>query len=107
MLASAGLADRLILTDGRTFTGTVAVEGDTVLITVPYGTLRFSKAQVERIELKDTPEQEFRKKLGEVLLDDPNALYGLARWADKNTLSRQAGDLNFVHNWPPSPIDKS
>jgi len=93
LLAPASLADKLILTDGRTFTGTVAVEGEMVLITVPYGTLRFAKAQVERIELKDTPEQEFRKKLGEVPLDDPNALYGLARWADKNALKRQAQDL--------------
>ena len=93
MLASGGLADKLILTDGRTFIGTVAVEGDTVFITVPYGTLRFSKGLVERIELKDTPEQEFRKKLGELPLDDPNALYGLARWASKNSLDRQASDL--------------
>jgi len=93
LFAAVGLADKLILIDGRTFTGTVAVEGETVLITVPYGTLRFPKNQVERIELKDTPEQEFRKKLGEAPLDDPNALYGLARWAQDNSLSRQASDL--------------
>ncbi|HUS90396.1 MAG TPA: hypothetical protein VM695_01055 [Phycisphaerae bacterium] len=93
LLAGVCPADKLILIDGRTFIGTVAVEGDTVLITVPYGTLRFPKTQVERIELMDTPEQEFRKKLGEAALDDPNALYGLAQWAEKNSLSRQAGDL--------------
>jgi hypothetical protein len=93
LLAASAAADKLILTDGRTFTGTVAVEGDTVLITVPYGTLRFPKTQVERIELMDTPEQEFRKKLGEAPLDDPNALYNLAQWADHSSLARQAGDL--------------
>ena len=93
LLAVTASADRLILTDGRTFTGTVDVEGDTVLITVPYGTLRFPKNQVERIELKDTPEQEFRKKLGETALDDPNGLFYLARWAQQNSLDRQAGDL--------------
>lgn len=96
LLASAAAADKLILTDGRTFVGTVAVEGDTVLITVPYGTLRFAKAQVERIELKDTPEQEFRKRLGEVPLDDPNALSDLAQWASANALDRQAADLRAL-----------
>lgn len=93
LFSAAALADKLILTDGRTFTGTVTVEADTVLIKVPYGTLRFPKNQVERIELKDTPEQEFRKKLGETSLEDPEALFALAQWADKNTLGRQASDL--------------
>ena len=93
LAAAPVAADKLILTDGRTFTGTVALEGQTVLITVPYGTLRFPRSLVERIELKDTPEQEFGKRLAETALDDPNGLYSLARWAEKQTLSRQAGDL--------------
>jgi len=93
LLVAVASADKVILTDGRTFTGTVDVEGDTVRITVPYGTLVFPKTQVERIELKDTPEQEFRKKLGETDLDDPNGLFYLARWAETNCLDRQAGDL--------------
>jgi len=93
MCVATASADKVILTDGRTFTGTVDVEGDTVLITVPYGTLRFPKTQVERIELRDTPEQEFRKKLGEAALDDPNGLFYLAQWAQENSLDRQAGDL--------------
>ncbi len=92
-LSLTAAADKLVLSDGRVFTGTVSVESDTVQITVPYGTLRFSKSIVERIELMDTPEQEFRKKLADTALEDPNALYDLARWADKNTLNRQAGDL--------------
>ncbi len=92
-LTAIASADKLYLTDGRTFTGTVAVKGDTVHITVPYGTLRFSKSVVERIELKDTPEQEFRKRLGETALDDPNALSALAGWAAENALERQANDL--------------
>ncbi|MCD6304644.1 MAG: hypothetical protein J7M21_06750 [Planctomycetes bacterium] len=93
LLAVCVYADRLVLTDGRTFTGKVTVDGETVLITVPYGTLRFAREQVERIELKDTPEQQFRKMLGEAPLDDPNALFNLAQWAEKNSLSRQAADL--------------
>ena len=93
VLASVAAADKLVLTDGRVFTGTVSVEADTVQISVPYGALRFAKTMVERIEFMDTPEQEFRKKLADTALDDPNALYDLAQWAGKKSLSRQAGDL--------------
>jgi len=93
VLASVAAADKLVLTDGRVFVGTVSVEADTVEISLPYGTLRFPKIDVERIEFMDTPEQEFRKKLADAALDDPNALYDLAQWAGKKSLSRQAGDL--------------
>ena len=93
VLASVAAADKLVLTDGRVFTGTVSVEADTVQISVPYGALRFAKTMVERIEFMDTPEQEFRKKLADTALDDPNALYDLAQWAGNKSLSRQAGDL--------------
>jgi hypothetical protein len=93
LLASVAAGDKLILLDGRTFIGTVALEGDTVLITVPYGTLRFPKAEVERIELKDTPEQEYSKKLAETPLDDPNAVYQLAQWAAASGLERQSAEL--------------
>ena len=92
-LASVAAADKLVLTDGRVFVGTVSVEEDTVQISVPYGDLRFPKIDVERIEIMDTPEQEFRKKLADTALSDPNALYELAQWATSKSLSRQAGDL--------------
>jgi hypothetical protein len=92
-LASVAAADKLVLTDGRVFVGTVSVEEDTVQISVPYGELRFPKIDVERIEIMDTPEQEFRKKLADTALSDPNALYELAQWAAGKGLSRQAGDL--------------
>jgi HPt (histidine-containing phosphotransfer) domain-containing protein len=92
-LASVAVADELVLTDGRVFVGTVSVEADTVEITLPYGTLRFPKIDVERIEIMDTPEQEFRKKLADAALSDPNALYDLAQWAGRKSLTRQADDL--------------
>lgn len=94
ILASTAAADKLVLTDGRVFVGTVSVESDTVQIAVAYGTLRFDKTMVERIELMDTPEQEFRKKLAETDLNDPNALFTLAQWAGQKRLSRQATDLH-------------
>ena len=93
VLASVAAADKLVLTDGRVFVGTVSVEDETVQISVPYGALRFAKTMVERIELMDTPEQEFRKKLADTALGDPNALFDLAQWAGKRSLTRQANEL--------------
>ena len=86
-------ADRIVLVDGRTFTGAVTVEADTVVIAVPYGTLRFPRDQVERIDLKDTPEQEYSKRLADISLDDANAVFQLAEWAEEHSLPDRANDL--------------
>jgi hypothetical protein len=93
VVSAFALADKIVLTDGRSFTGTVTVESDTVIITVPYGTLRFPREQVERIEFKDTPEQEYAKRLADLSLQDANAVYALAEWADDNSLSDRSGEL--------------
>jgi len=93
ILASVAAADSLVLQDGRTFTGKVTVESEAVLIEMPYGSLRFPKDQVLRVELKDTPEEELAKKLAQTAQDDPNALFALAEWAGQNGLKKQADDL--------------
>lgn len=93
VVSAIALADKIVLTDGRSFTGNVTVESDTVIITVPYGTLRFPRDQVERIELKDTPEQEYAKRLSDISIQDANAVFALAEWADENSLAERSGDL--------------
>jgi len=92
-LPAVALADRLVLVDGRTFSGTVRVEADTVIIEMTYGTLRFTKDQVARIEMKDTPDVELAKKLSEARKNDAAALFTIAQWAATNDLKRQAGEL--------------
>ena len=49
LLAGPAWADRLVLVDGRSFTGTVMIEEETVLVVLPYGSLRFPKDKVARI----------------------------------------------------------
>ncbi len=93
LTTAAARADRLFLVDGRSFTGTVTVQDDAVLVEVAYGTLRFSKDEVSRIEFKDTPAVEFRKKLSAAEEDDPDALFALVDWAREKGLKKEAGDL--------------
>lgn len=93
LLAAVAGADRLILTDGRTFSGTVTVERDTVLIALDYGALRFNRSEVARIEFKDTPEAELAKRMESVDRTKPDALFALAQWAAGEGLASQANGL--------------
>lgn len=93
LLATGALADRLILVDGRTFTGTVMVEEETVLIVLPYGSLRFAKEKVARIERRDTPQVELAKKLAATRADDIDGLFQVAEWAAQNQLAEQADKI--------------
>jgi len=93
ILSAAASADRIVLADGRSFIGTVSVEDQTVFIKVSYGTLKFPKAKVLRIEFKATPEAELGKKLAKIDQDDPGALFELADWASQHELKRHAEDI--------------
>ncbi len=86
-------ADRLILTDGRTITGSVTVEGNTVTIKAAFGTLQFSRQEVARIEMGETPRDEFEKRRAATASDDADALLALAAWAEGKSLPREAGEV--------------
>jgi hypothetical protein len=93
ILAAPAWADRVQLADGRSFTGVVTVEGDSVQVVMEYGTIRLNRAEVVSIELGDTPEVELGKRLAAVPADNPTALCEVAKWAAQNNLPRQADDL--------------
>jgi len=92
-LSTAAWADRIVLADGRTFTGAVSIEDETVTIRMSYGTLTFAKDKVLRIEFKDTPEAELGKRLAQTNQEDPDALFALAQWANQQDLKRHAEDI--------------
>jgi tetratricopeptide (TPR) repeat protein len=92
-LCGLATADELVLQDGRTFTGTVTVKEDVVLVQMPYGTLSFSRDQVLRINLKDTPLEQYNKRLAAIDTKDADALCSLAIWARAHGLSTQADEL--------------
>jgi hypothetical protein len=93
LLTVAVSADQIELVDGRTFEGTATVEGSTVTIDMVYGSIRFSKHEVRRIVLMDTPEQELVKRLVTVSPDDPEALYEVACWAGQRGLPERRMEL--------------
>ena len=94
MTASLGLADRLVLLDGREFVGVVTVDGAMVQVRMEYGTIEFSASEVRDIEWKDTPGAELDKKLQALAKDDLKGTLELAQWADRNDLPRQARKLH-------------
>jgi hypothetical protein len=93
ILAASALADRVQLNDGRSFTGIVTVEGDSVQIVMEYGTIRVPRSEVTSIEMGDTPEMELARKLSGIPADNPGALCDVAKWAAQNNLPRQAEEL--------------
>lgn len=89
----AANADRLVLRDGRSFTGIVTVRRDTVLVEMGYGTLEFSRNQVAHIDFAETPEVKLANMLAGTDSNDSGELYQVAVWAEQNGLSRRAEDL--------------
>ncbi len=90
MLASLAVADTLVLTDGRTFTGTVSEDDDEIVIELAYATLRFPRSQISRIVKKPTPAQELESKLAEIRRENVQALYNAGVWAQENDLDGKA-----------------
>ncbi|MFP4054659.1 MAG: hypothetical protein ACLFV7_12430 [Phycisphaerae bacterium] len=93
LLASICPADLLVLTDGRTFTGKVAEDGETVSIRVPYGTLRFSRSEVARIERQKTPAENLDSTLAQIKKNNIAALLEAAEYAGKNGLKNRAAEI--------------
>jgi len=92
-IAAPAAADRLILRDGRSFTGTVAVKDATVEIVMTYATLQFSRDEVLRIERKETLESQLAGMRELADKDDPDSLIAVGNWARDNGLDRQAEEI--------------
>ncbi len=92
-LCAVATADEIVLQDGRTFTGTVTVKDNVVLVEMAHGTLSFARGQVVRIDIKDTPLEQFNKRLAAISADDADSLCELALWARGHDLGPQADDL--------------
>lgn len=92
-LTAAAAGDEILLADGRTLTGTVTLDGDSLVLEMDYGTVRFPREDVVRIDYRDTPAQTLLRKLSEVRHDDGEALFTVADWAAQNGMTQQAQEL--------------
>ncbi len=91
---AAASADRLILTDGRAFTGTITAETvNTISIETDNETLSFLADDVAELITTEQLLAQLAEQIAQTPSDDPNALCKLASWARENGLSEQADEL--------------
>ncbi len=83
-------ADRLVLIDGREFTGVVTEEAVVVSIKTANGTASFPWHEVASIERMPTPEALLAKRLAAAPKDDADALFAVGQWASVQGLTEQA-----------------
>jgi len=104
--AGWAVADRVTLKDGRVITGSVSIEGASVLVKATFGTIRYDRSEVASIEFGATKEEIFASKLASADQSDPDALLSLAAWAEQQDLPREAKRLyqQIVTLAPNQPV---
>lgn len=90
LLIGPASADVVKLKDGRSFEGTIVEQDDQkVIIKTKFGLNELKRAEVESVEIKATPEQEFRDRR-KTSKGDAKALFELYEWAKINGLKSQS-----------------
>jgi tetratricopeptide (TPR) repeat protein len=92
-LASIAWADHVVLTDGRTFSGTVTEDGQTVIVELSYATLHFPRSEVAYIDRRPTAEEELDARLEQIRRDNIEALHKASRWAREEGLTQRAAEI--------------
>ena len=90
-LASAALADEVVLKNGSAFSGIVREEGDRVVVEMDYGTMTFKKVDVRSISRGDDVLTQFQDKARKAT--DAKSMMELAAWAKDRGLAGRAQDL--------------
>jgi hypothetical protein len=91
LLAAICAGDVIHLKDGRKVEGKVISKDDKVVkIETKFGTQEFSMDDVERIEEKQTPEEEYQERLKNTNLKDTDAVFVLIEWCKENKLEKYA-----------------
>lgn len=88
--ASAALSDVVHLKDGRTVEGTIIEQTDEkVIVQTKNGTASFARADVTKIETKETPDQEFKRRKTEAG-KDAQKLFDLYLWCKQKDQDKNA-----------------
>jgi hypothetical protein len=90
-LASAALADEVVLRNGSVFTGIVREEGDRVIVEVDFGTMAFRKVDVKSISRGEDPIRGFLEKSKSAT--DVKGMLSLAGWAREKGMGSRANEL--------------
>lgn len=90
-LASAALADEVVLKNGSAFSGIVREEGDRVVVEMDYGTMTFKKIDVRSIHRGEDVLTQFQEKSRKAT--DAKGMMELAAWARDRGLAGRATEL--------------
>jgi len=90
-LASAALADEVVLRNGSAFSGVVREEGDRVVVEMDFGTMTFKKVDVRSISKGSDLYSEFETR--SKAATDIKGLLELAVWAREKGLGTKSTDL--------------
>lgn len=96
LLLGPGLAraDVVFLKDGRTIEGVVAsAEGKSVVVSRALGAVEIPRDQVDRIERRETPEQELARRTSSLTPGDHDAALSLLRFCLSNGFDAEARTL--------------
>ncbi|HTF56109.1 MAG TPA: hypothetical protein VK661_02480 [Planctomycetota bacterium] len=88
--AGAARADEVVLRNGARFEGQVRESGDSVVVTMDFGSITFRKMDVARIERGASSLAEFDAKYAELKGDDIEGRYRLGLWARSKELAQRA-----------------
>jgi hypothetical protein len=91
-LASAALADEIVLRNGSAFSGIVREEGDRVIVEMDYGTMTFKKVDVRSISRGEDVISQFQAKARTAT--DVKGMMELAAWARDKGLAGRASELH-------------
>ena len=89
-LVVSGQTKKVTLKDGRSVIGTVTEKGADYVVQTKFGPVLVPKDEVLSIEEYLTPEQEYRRRLGQINSDSPEDRFALGRWAFEKGLLEQA-----------------
>jgi hypothetical protein len=89
LAASLAAADTVYTTDGRRLEGKVKDLGNEILLEGKYGSTRFSKAQIEKIEYGKTTLETYAEKAAALNDADAAGHWALAKWCKDNSLEAE------------------
>jgi len=95
ILGFSARADVIYLKGKQPLEGKIVREGkDSIVLEVSHGkqkgTVKISRSEIERIERKITPQEEFQQRLLEIAQDDAEAFLRLGKWAKEKGLTDEA-----------------
>ena len=93
LLSASAQADKVYLTNGKSLEGKVTETEDKVIVALAQGTMSFPRAQVQRIERRESVLDVFAARRAALPRGDAAARVALAAWAHRERMERQAQEL--------------